>query len=122
MMSTVARLVLLASVVAAAGSVPMYPGATIDVNGMKADRSHGQMRLDTAYYTPDSFDKVAAFYRGQKGIIENKTLGENTATSKRTYFALAGYNITLNWPANIYDAQGNIKAQRGTRIAYVKVD
>ncbi|MGH7632581.1 MAG: hypothetical protein ACRENC_02540 [Gemmatimonadaceae bacterium] len=101
----------------------MYPGATLDVNGMKADRSHGQQRMDTAYYTSDSFEKVAAFYRGQSGIVENKFVGKNnSATSKTATFALDNYNISLQWPANVYDGSGNIKAQRGTRIAYVKID
>lgn len=123
MMSAVARLVVLASAAFVAGSIPMYPGATLDVAGMKADRAHGQMRMDTAYYTPDAFDKVAAFYRSQKGVIENKFIsGENTATSKAAAFVLNNYNISLSWPANVYDARGNIAAQKGTRIAYVKVD
>lgn len=122
MMSAVARLVVLASAVLVAGSIPMYPGATLDVAGMKADRAHGQMRMDTAYYTPDSFEKVTAFYRGQQGIIENKYLAQNTATSKTAAFALVNYNISLTWPANVYDGSGNITAQKGTRIAYVKID
>lgn len=121
MMSTVARLVVLASVVVAAGSIPMYPGATLDVNGMKADRSHGQMRMDTVYYTPDSFEKVVAFYRGQHGIIENKALEDSGPAGRTAVFALAGYNISVSAPANIYDAGGNIRAQHGTRIAYVKL-
>ena len=122
MISAVARLVVLASVAIAMGSIPMYPGATLDVNGMKADRSHGQQRMDTAYYTPDSFEKVAAFYRGQKGVIENKALADNKESSKSAALVLGGYNISLSWPAKVYDAKGNIVAQRGTRIAYVKID
>lgn len=100
----------------------MYPGATLDVRGMKADRAHGQQRMDTAYYTPDSFEKVAAFYRGQKNIFENKALAENGEKSKAAAFALDGYNISLSWPASVYGGGGNIVAQRGTRIAYVKID
>lgn len=122
MMSAVARLVVLASAVLVTGSIPMYPGATLDVAGMKADRAHGQMRMDTAYYTPDTFEKVAAFYRGQKGVIENKATEDNSATSKTAYLALGNYNISLSWPANVYNGSGNITAQKGTRIAYVKVD
>lgn len=120
MISAIARVVVFAFAVLVAG-IPMYPGATIDTNGMKADRAHGQARSDTAYYTPDSFEKVAAFYRGQKDVIENTALAENAATSKKAYLALGNYNITLTWPANIYDANGNIVAQRGTLIRFVKV-
>lgn len=122
MMSAVARVVVLASVVLAGASIPMYPGATLDVNGMKAERAHGQMRMDTAYYTPDSFEKVAAFYRGQPNIKENKALEENSASRKTAAFILGAYNVSLQSPANLYDSKGNITAQRGTRIAYVKVD
>ena len=58
----------------------------------------------------------------QKGAVENKALAENTDQRKSTALVLSGYNISLQWPANIYDAKGTIVAQRGTRIAYVKVD
>lgn len=120
MPAAVARLMAVAVAALAFATVPVYPGAKMDVAGMKADRVHSPGRTDTVYITPDSYEKVTAFYRSQKGSEESKVISiGNDANQKMAMFSMGDYSIGINWPADIYE-NGKVVARRGTRIAIGK--
>lgn len=120
MSSAVVRLVVTAVAALAFAAVPVYPGAKMDVDGMKADRVRSPQRTDTAYITPDSYEKVVAFYRSQKGSQESKAISiGNDATQKMAMFSIGDYSIGINWPADVY-VNGKVVARRGTRVAIGK--
>lgn len=120
MPASVLRLAVAAIAALSLAAVPVYPGAKIDVGGMKADRVRSPQRTDTAYITPDSYEKVTAFYRSQKGSQESKAISiGNNANQKMAMFSIGDYSIGINWPADIYE-NGKVVARRGTRIAIGK--
>jgi hypothetical protein len=121
MLAAVLRLIVAVAVALSVAAVPVYPGATIDTAGMKADRVRSPARTDTAYITPDSYEKVTSFYRSQKGAKESKAISiGNDASQKMAMFSIGDYSIGINWPADIYDKTGKVVARRGTRIAIGK--
>lgn len=121
MPTAVVRLVVAAVAALSFAAVPIYPGAKIDLAGMKADRVRSPQRTDTAYITPDSYEKVTAFYRSQKGSQESKAISiGNDANQKMAMFSIGDYSIGINWPADVYDSHGKVIARRGTRFAIGK--
>lgn len=121
MSAAVIRPIVVAVAAFSFATVPVYPGAKIDLAGMKADRVRSPQRTDTAYITPDSYDKVTAFYRSQKGSQESKAISiGNDANQKMAMFSIGDYSIGINWPADIYDASGTVRERHGTRIAIGK--
>jgi hypothetical protein len=67
MMTTVLRLAFAVAATLSLSGIPIYPGATLDAERMKDVATQQLNHSTAAYYTSDSFEKVVAFYKSQKG-------------------------------------------------------
>jgi hypothetical protein len=69
------------------------------------------------YVTPDSYEKVIAFYTGKGASQSNMVSVGNDASQKMAMFSMSDSTIAINWPADIKDKSGKIVSRSGTRIA-----
>jgi hypothetical protein len=120
MSAAVVRLALAAVTALSLATVPVYPGATLDAAGMKEERARDPKRTNTAYLTTDSFEKVSAFYKNQKGAKQDQMIGigNGKGGTKLGLFYIDGNSVALNWPVNFRDKSGKYVA--GTRISIDK--
>jgi hypothetical protein len=98
-------------------AVPIYPGAAYDAAASKeASAGHPQYPYKV-YVTPDSYEKVVAFYKS-KGAQQSMAVSVgNSATQKMAMFSSSDSTIAINWPADVRDKSGKVIARSGTRIA-----
>jgi hypothetical protein len=107
MTTVVARFVVAAVAALAFATVPVYPGAVSDVARMKAERKADPKRTNAAYLTPDSFEKVMAFYKAQPGAKQDNTFSiGNTENEKIGLFYIGDQTVAINWPENMTDKSG----------------
>jgi hypothetical protein len=116
-MLTAARFLVAAIAALSLAAVPIYPGATLDIAASKeASASHPKYPYKV-YVTPDSYEKVVAFYKS-KGAQQSMPVSiGNTAQQKMAMFSASDSTIAINWPANVKDKSGRIVSRTGTRIA-----
>ncbi|MBK5189047.1 MAG: hypothetical protein JJD97_12450 [Gemmatimonadaceae bacterium] len=98
-------------------AVPIYPGATFDAAGSKEASARNPKFPYKVYVTPDSYEKVVAFYKS-KGGKESSAIGVgNSAQQKMGMYAFGDSLVALNWPADVKDKSGKVVSRTGTRIA-----
>jgi hypothetical protein len=115
-MLTATRFLVAAATALSFAAVPIYPGATFDAAESKA-ASKDPKYPAKVYITPDSYDKVVAFYKS-KGARQSEGMSiGNTATQKMAMFSVGDSTIGINWPADVKDKTGKVVARSGTRIA-----
>ncbi|HVT40740.1 MAG TPA: hypothetical protein VHE78_16995 [Gemmatimonadaceae bacterium] len=93
--------VLVTASFALRGGIPIYPGATLDVQGMKLDRENDPSHTNKLYVTGDSFEKVYTFYQNQKGATEEKEAAKGNAARgmKLGVFQFKEGTVALMWPS-----------------------
>ena len=107
MSTAVARFVVAAVVALTLTTVPVYHGAESDVARMQAARQADPKRTNTAYLTPDSFEKVMAFDKAQPGAKQVNTFRiGNTDKEKIGLFYIGDYTVAINWPENMTNKSG----------------
>jgi hypothetical protein len=116
-MLTATRLIATAITALSLAAVPIYPGATYDAAASKeASASHPKYPYKV-YVTPDSYEKVVAFYKS-KGAQQSMPVSVgNTAQQKMAMFSTSDSTIAINWPAIVKDNAGKVVSRTGTRIA-----
>jgi hypothetical protein len=116
-MFTATRLLVAAVTALTLAAVPIYPGATYDAAASK-EASAGHPKYPyKVYVTPDSYEKVVAFYKS-KGAQQSAPVSVgNTAQQKMAMFSTSDSTIAINWPADVKDKSGKVVARTGTRIA-----
>lgn len=116
-MLTALRFVVAASTALSLAAVPVYPGATLDVAASKeVSASHPDFPYKV-YGTPDSYEKVVAFYPS-KGAQQSMPVSiGNSAQQKMAMFSASDSTIAINWPADVKDKSGKVVSHTGTRIA-----
>lgn len=117
MIASAIRLLVAAVALAAFAPVPVYPGAMLDAAASKeASAAHPKYPYKV-YVTPDSYEKVVAFYKG-KGAAQSEAVSVgNSANQKMAMFSASDSTIAINWPADVKDKSGKIISRTGTRIA-----
>ncbi len=117
MIASAIRLLVAAAAIVSFAPVPVYPGAILDVAASKeASAAHPQFPYKV-YETPDSYEKVVAFYKG-KGASQSEPVSVgNDANRKMAMFSASDSTIAINWPAVVKDKSGKIISRTGTRIA-----
>ena len=116
-MLIVARLMLATVAALSLAAVPVYPGATLDVAASKAESAKHPDFPYKVYTTPDSYEKVVAFYKS-KGASQSDVISiGNSAQQKMAMFSASDSTIAINWPAPALDKSGKILSKTGTRIA-----
>ena len=117
MIAVTVRLLVAAVALASLAPVPVYPGAMLDAAASKeASAAHPKFPYKV-YVTPDSYEKVIAFYKS-KGASQSESVSVgNDANQKMARFSASDSTIAINWPADVKDKSGKIVARTGTRIA-----
>jgi hypothetical protein len=116
-MNIAIRLAITAVTAFAFAAVPVYPGATLDAAASKeVTASHPDFPYKV-YVTPDSYEKVVAFYKSKGAAQSNAISGGNTAQQKMAMFSASDSTIAINWPADVKDKAGKVVSKSGTRIA-----
>jgi len=117
MIASAIRLLVAAVALAAFAPVPVYPGAMLDAAASKeASAAHPKYPYKV-YVTPESYEKVIAFYKG-KGAAQSEAVSVgNSANQKMAMFSASDSTIAINWPAVVKDKSGKIISRTGTRIA-----
>jgi hypothetical protein len=111
------RLAVAAIAALSFAAVPIYPGATLDAAATKEASSRDPKYPAKVYGTPDSYEKVVAFYKG-KGASQSLPMSiGNTAQQKMAMFSAGDSTIAINWPADVKDKAGKVISHTGTRIA-----
>jgi hypothetical protein len=111
------RLLVAAVTALTLAAVPIYPGATYDAAASKEASAGHPNYPYRVYVTPDSYEKVVAFYKS-KGAEQSMPVSVgNTAQQKMAMFSTSDSTIAINWPADVKDKSGKIVARTGTRIA-----
>ncbi len=89
----------------------LYPGAELDKELTDVYRKTGAFHK-TAYTSPDSFEKVCAFYRKMGTEIDSAKL--TTGERKRTAFKLhrQGFQATIAFPRPGYGKRTSITIAR----------
>ena len=117
MIAAAVRALVAAVAVLALASVPIYPGATLDAAASKEASAQHPKFPYKVYVTPDSYDKVIAFYKS-KGASQSEAVSVgNDAHQKMAMFSASDSTIAINWPADVKDKSGKIISRTGTRIA-----
>jgi len=98
-------------------AVPIYPGATLDVAASKAESAAHPKYPYKVYVTPDSYEKVVAFYKSKGAAQSNAVSVGNSAQQKMAMFSASDSTIAINWPADVKDKSGKVISRTGTRIA-----
>jgi hypothetical protein len=112
-----ARAIVAALAVFSFAAVPIYPGATLDAAASKAENAKHPKYPYKVYTTPDSYDKVVAFYKSKGASQSDAISGGNSAAQKMAMFSSSDSTIAINWPADVTDKSGKIVSRTGTRIA-----
>jgi hypothetical protein len=116
-MFTALRFVVAAVAALTLAAVPIYPGATYDAAASKEASAGHPNYPYKVYVTPDSYEKVVAFYKS-KGAQQSMPVSVgNTAQQKMAMFSTSDSTIAINWPADVKDKSGKVVARTGTRIA-----
>ncbi len=116
MIAVVRALVAVVAVLALA-SVPIYPGAVLDAAASREASAQHPKFPYKVYVTPDSYEKVVAFYKS-KGASQSEPVSVgNDAHQKMAMFSASDSTIAINWPADVKDKSGKIVSRTGTRIA-----
>ena len=111
------RLLVTAITALTLAAVPVYPGATYDAAASKeASAGHPNFPYKV-YVTPDSYEKVVAFYASKGAQQSMPVSAGNTAHQKMAMFSTSDSTIAINWPADVKDKSGKVVARTGTRIA-----
>jgi hypothetical protein len=117
MIAFAVRLLVAAVAVASLAPVPVYPGAMLDAAASKEASAQHPKFPYKVYVTPDSYEKVVAFYKG-KGASQSQSVSVgNDAHQKMAMFSASDSTIAINWPADVKDKSGKIISRTGTRIA-----
>ncbi|HEY8793348.1 MAG TPA: hypothetical protein VIM15_00270 [Gemmatimonadaceae bacterium] len=117
MIASAIRLLMVAVVVSTIAPVPVYPGAILDAAASKEASAQHPKFPYKVYVTPDSYEKVVAFYKG-KGASQSEAVSVgNDAHQKVAMFSASDSTIAINWPADVKDKSGKIISRTGTRIA-----
>jgi hypothetical protein len=98
-------------------AVPIYPGATLDAAASKEATARTPGYPVKVYETPDSYEKVVAFYKSKGAAQSNVISDHNTAQQKMAMFSASDSTIGINWPAEVKDKTGKVVSKTGTRIA-----
>jgi hypothetical protein len=116
-MLTATRFLVAAVTALSFAAVPIYPGAALDAAASKeASAGHPQYPYKV-YVTPDSYEKVVAFYKS-KGARQSMPVSVgNTAQQKMAMFSSSDSTVAINWPADVKDKSGKVVSHTGTRIA-----
>jgi hypothetical protein len=116
-MLTAMRLLVAAVAALSLAAVPIYPGATLDAAASKEASARDPKFPAKVYGTPDSYEKVVAFYTS-KGAQQSMPMSiGNTAQQKMAMFSASDSTIAINWPADVKDKSGKVISHTGTRIA-----
>jgi hypothetical protein len=116
-MLTATRVVVAAITALSLAAVPIYPGATYDAAASKeASAAHPKYPYKV-YATPDSYEKVVAFYKSKGAQQSMPVSAGNSATQKMAMFSTSDSTIAINWPADVRDKSGKVVSKTGTRIA-----
>lgn len=116
-MLTLSRLLIAAIAALTLAAVPIYPGATYDAAASKeASAPHPQFPY-RVYVTPDSYEKVVAFYTSKGAKQSMEVSGGNSATQKMAMLSVSDSIVGINWPADLRDKSGKVISRTGTRIA-----
>lgn len=116
-MTLAIRLAFAAVAALSFAAVPIYPGATLDAAASKEiTASHPDFPYKV-YVTPDSYEKVVAFYKSKGAAQSNVISDHNTAQQKMAMFSASDSTIAINWPADVKDKTGKVVSRTGTRIA-----
>lgn len=98
-------------------AVPIYPGAVLDAAASKEVTAAHPDFPYKVYGTPDSYEKVVAFY-ASKGAKQSMPVSVgNSAQQKMAMFSSSDSTIAINWPVPVKDKSGKIISRTGTRIA-----
>ena len=116
-MLTVTRLLVAAAAALTLAGVPIYPGATYDAAASKEASAGHPNYPYKVYVTPDSYEKVVAFYTSKGAQQSMPVSAGNTAQQKMAMFSTSDSTIAINWPAVAKDKSGKIVARTGTRSA-----
>ena len=110
------RFIVAAITALSLAAVPIYPGATLDVAASKEATARNPKYPVKVYATPDSYEKVVAFY-ASKGAEQSKAISiGNTAQHKMAMFSASDSTVAINWPADVMDKSGKVVSHTGTRI------
>jgi hypothetical protein len=116
-MTLAIRLAIAAVTALSFAAVPIYPGAILDAAATKEASSRDPKFPAKVYGTPDSYEKVTAFYKS-KGAHQSMPMSiGNTAQQKMAMFDTGDSTIAINWPADVKDKSGKVVSHTGTRIA-----
>jgi hypothetical protein len=119
-MTVVTRFAFAAVAALSFAAVPVYPGAVLDVAASKAETAKHPSYPYKVYGTPDSYEKVVAFYKS-KGAHQSDAMSiGNSAQQKMAMFDASDSTIAINWPVDVKDASGKVTSRTGTRIAIGK--
>jgi hypothetical protein len=116
-MLSATRLLVTAVAVLSLAAVPVYPGAMLDAAASKEASAQHPKFPYKVYVTPDSYEKVVAFYKGKGASQSTAVSVGNDANQKMAMFSFSDSTIAINWPADIKDKSGKIVSRSGTRIA-----
>jgi hypothetical protein len=117
MMTTILRIALAAGATISLSGIPIYPGATLDAERMKDVATQKLNHSAAVYYTSDSFEKVVAFYKSQKGATLQPTFGrENSKNSKIATVFIDDGMVGIKWPVNVRNKDGKYVAATGISI------
>jgi hypothetical protein len=117
MLALTVRLLVAAIAIASLAPVPVYPGAMFDVAASKEASAAHPRFPSKVYVTPDSYEKVVAFYKGRGASQSEGVSVGNDANQKMARFSASDSTIDINWPADVKDRSGKIISRGGTRIA-----
>ena len=98
-------------------SVPIYPGAMLDAAASKEASAEHPKFPYKVYVTPDSYEKVVAFYKSKGASQSDVVSAGNSAQQKMGMLSVSDSTIAINWPADVRDKSGKIVSRTGTRIA-----
>ncbi|MBA2682935.1 MAG: hypothetical protein H0U66_00385 [Gemmatimonadaceae bacterium] len=112
-----ARLIVTAVAAITLAAVPVYPGAMLDAAASKAESAKHPKYPYKVYVTPDSYEKVVAFYKSRGASQSDAISGGNSAQQKMAMFSASDSTIAINWPADVTDKSGKVVSKTGTRIA-----
>jgi hypothetical protein len=117
MLTFTVRLLVAAIAIGSLAPVPVYPGAMFDVAASKeASAAHPKFPYKV-YVTPDSYEKVVAFYSGKGASQAEGVSVGNDANQKMARFSASDTTVDIIWPADVKDRSGKIISRSGTRIA-----
>ena len=117
MMTSILRLAFAAGATISLSGIPIYPGATLDTERMKDVATQKLNHSAAAYYTSDSFEKVVAFYKSQKGAALQPNFGkENSKTSKMAMVIIDDGMVGIKWPVNVRTKDGKYLTATGIAI------